>query len=194
MSDKYTDDQLAEWIQSDPDAITQIRQQLNAAYTQEEFDAAVRHRARGLAEKDRFDRHCADVVEDPEQYAEAVKLDAKWAELYPNVSERDRFSAVGETIRRGYGADLDQAQAIAAEQRHRRRAQEQAGEDEQAHKPTAADIAIAESEAEHESHVAEGIAATVRGRGPRVLAPRTDEQKLRDERLALERRRRAAGW
>jgi hypothetical protein len=69
-----------------------------------------------------------------------------------------------------------------------------ASEGEGSHTPTAADIAIAESEAEYEAFKGEGMAQLVRARGPQVLAPRTEEQKLRDERIALERRRRAAGW
>jgi hypothetical protein len=191
---EVTEQQLAEWIQTDPDAVRQIAERLNAGHTQEQFNAAVQHRARGLSEYERFQRHFGDIMEDEEKYAAAVQLDKQMAERYPNMSERDRFSAVGETVRRGFGEDLDRAREIARQQAYRRRAQEEAGKDAEETPPTKADLEAAESEAEHDAFVSEGIAQLVRSRGPQALAPRTEEQKLRDERIALEKRRKAAGW
>ena len=47
------------------------------------------------------------------------------------------------------------------------------GPDEYAHKPTAADVAIAESEVEYQSAVGEAMAQLVKSRGPKVQAQRT---------------------
>jgi hypothetical protein len=121
---------------------------------------------------------------------------------HSNSSRLTNFGTPAETTtvapnnrpRRGFGEDLDRAREIARQQAYRRRAQEEAGADAAETPPTKADIEAAESEAEHDAFVSEGIAQIVRGRGPQALAPRTEEQKLRDERIALEKRRKAAGW
>jgi hypothetical protein len=191
---EVTERDVIEEVQNNPDGPRRIAQALNAQLNPEQIDAAVRHRARGLLEKDRFDRHFPDIVEDPDQYAAAVRLDAEMYRRDPDMSERDRFAAVGEAIRRGFGSDVDHALAIAGEQRRRRRAQQQAGEDEASHKPTAADIAIQESEAEYQANIGEAMTQIVRARGPQILPPRSDAQKLAAERRELEKRRRAQGW
>src|SRR5690242_14081166 len=102
MSDEV-ERELIEAMQGDREALQRVAQRLRQGpevaaasmqAAQEQFDAAVRHRAQGLAEKNRFEAHYPDVCEDPEQYAEALRLDAEVYRRNPEMSERDRFTAV----------------------------------------------------------------------------------------------------
>jgi anthranilate/para-aminobenzoate synthase component I len=163
-------------------------------FSQEQIDAYVKERLQLVGEKIRNERDFPDIWNDPEQLAEHIKLEANLAQIMPDMAIGDRIAASAEAVRRGHGQDIDYATHIASEKAHRRRMVEDAGSDEAAHQPAKADLEIAESEAAYQASVAESMAAIVKGRGPQVAPQRSEEQKLRDERIALERRRRAAGW
>src|SRR5262245_9811961 len=77
MTDYLTDDDLLSALQGDAEGLRRLRDAVNRkatagegefVVTQQQFDAAVKHRARGVAEYHRFQAHFPDIVEDEEQY------------------------------------------------------------------------------------------------------------------------------